>query len=92
MRRDLKSWRRHFFNKRISFLNYASPDTKPEEMLVDDSAAATVRELGESLTDAQYQEARTLVQKLRVILRKRCDAANGLQPGAQPPADRDLLH
>ena len=51
-----------------------------------------LRELGESLTDAQYQEARTLVQKLRVILRKRCDAANGLQPGAQPPADRDLLH
>jgi hypothetical protein len=38
MRRDLQSRRRHFFNKRVSLVNYIAPDTKPEEMLTDDSA------------------------------------------------------
>ena len=50
MRRDLHSRRRHFFNKKVSLINYVSTDTKPEEMLVDDSATATVNELGQSLT------------------------------------------
>src|SRR4029077_8702821 len=50
MRRDLHSRRRHFFNKKMSLINYVSSDTKPEEMLVDDSATATVNELGQSLT------------------------------------------
>ena len=40
MRRDLQTRRRHFFNKRVSLVNYVSPDTRPEEMLVDDSATA----------------------------------------------------
>ena len=43
MRRDVQSRRRHFFNKRVSLVNYVSPETRPEEMLVDDSASATVR-------------------------------------------------
>ena len=34
------SRRRHFFNKRVSLVNYVSPETRPEEMLVDDSATA----------------------------------------------------
>ena len=38
MRRDLQTRRRHFFNKRVSLVNYVAPDTRPEEMLVDDSA------------------------------------------------------
>ena len=38
MRRDLHARRRHFFNKRVSLINYLSPQTRPEEMLVDDSA------------------------------------------------------
>ncbi len=50
MRRDLQSRRRHFFNKKVSLVNYVSTQTKPEEMLVDDSATATVNELGQSLT------------------------------------------
>ena len=55
MRRDLHARRRHFFNKKVSLVNYLSSETKPEEMLVDDSATATVNELGRSLTDMDVQ-------------------------------------
>ena len=48
MRREVQSRRRHFFNKRVSIVNYVSPDTRPEEMLVDDSASTTVRQLGDA--------------------------------------------
>ena len=53
MRRELQTRRRHFFNKRVSMVNYISPDTRPEEMLVDDSAGATVRQLGDALTELE---------------------------------------
>ena len=53
MRRDLQTRRRHFFNKRVSMVNYVSPETRPEEMLVDDSASATVRQLGDALTELE---------------------------------------
>ena len=53
MRRDLQTRRRHFFNKRVSIVNYVAPDTRPEEMLVDDSASATVRQLGDALTETE---------------------------------------
>jgi type IV secretion system protein TrbE len=53
MRRDIQTRRRHFFNKRVSLINYVSPDTRPEEMLVDDSATATVHQLGEALTEIE---------------------------------------
>ncbi|MEZ5289842.1 MAG: hypothetical protein R2745_02055 [Vicinamibacterales bacterium] len=49
-RRDLQTRRRHFFNKRISLVNYVSAETRPEEMLVDDSATATVKQLGDAVT------------------------------------------
>ncbi len=52
-RRDIQARRRHFFNKRVSLVNYVSPDTRPDEMLVDDSATATVRALGDALTDIE---------------------------------------
>ena len=55
MRRDLQRRRRHFFNKRVSLVNYVSPETRPEEMLVDDSASATVRQLGDALTETGGQ-------------------------------------
>ena len=51
MRRDIHSRRRHFFNKRVSMVNYVSPDTRPEEMLIDESAGATVTQLGDALTE-----------------------------------------
>ncbi len=53
MRRELQTRRRHFFNKRVSMVNYIAPDTRPEEMLVDDSAGATVRQLGDALTELE---------------------------------------
>jgi len=53
IRRDIQARRRHFFNKRVSLVNYVSPDTQADEMLVDDSATATVRALGEALTDLE---------------------------------------
>ena len=55
MRRDLHARRRHFFNQKVSVVNYLSSQTKPEEMLVDDSATATVNELGQSLTAMEVQ-------------------------------------
>jgi type IV secretion system protein TrbE len=53
VRRDIQSRRRHFFNKRVSIVNYVSSETRPEEMLVDDSASATVRQLGDALTEVE---------------------------------------
>ena len=53
MRRDLQARRRHFFNKRVSLVNYIAPDARPEEMLTDDSATATVRQLGDALTETE---------------------------------------
>ena len=53
MRRDIQARRRHFFNRRVSLVNYVSSETRPEEMLVDDSASATVRQLGEALTEIE---------------------------------------
>jgi hypothetical protein len=55
MRRDVRTRQRHFFNKRVSFVNYLSPQTRPDEMLVDDSASATVSELGQSLTEMEVR-------------------------------------
>ena len=52
-RRDIKNRRRHFFNRRVSLVNYVAPDTRPEEMLVDDSASAVVGQLGEALTELE---------------------------------------
>ena len=53
MRRDLQSRRRHFFNRRVSMVNYVAPDAQPEEMLVDDRRRATVRQLGDALTELE---------------------------------------
>lgn len=53
MRRDIHTRRRHFFNKRVSLINYVSAETSPDEMLVDDSAGATVRQLGDALTEIE---------------------------------------
>lgn len=53
VRRDIQSRRRHFFNKRVSLINYVSSDTRPEDMLVDESAGTTVRQLGDALTEVE---------------------------------------
>jgi type IV secretion/conjugal transfer VirB4 family ATPase len=53
MRRDIQSRRRHFFNRRVALINYVSPEAKAEEMLVDESATATVKQLGDALTEME---------------------------------------
>lgn len=53
IRREIRAKRRHYFNKRISLVNYLSPDTKPDHMLVDDSATNVVEELGQCLSDTE---------------------------------------
>lgn len=53
VRRDIQARRRHFFNKRVSMVNYVSPETQPDEMLVDDSASATVGQLGDALVEIE---------------------------------------
>jgi hypothetical protein len=51
VRREIQSRRRHHFNRRVALVNYLQSNAKPEEMLVDPSAGATVDELGQALTD-----------------------------------------
>jgi type IV secretion system protein VirB4 len=53
MRRDLQTRRRHYHNRRVSMVNYLSSETRPEEMLVDESAGAVVRQLGDALTELE---------------------------------------
>jgi type IV secretion system protein VirB4 len=53
MRRDLQTRRRHFFNKRVALVNYVAPEARPDDMLVDESATATVRQLGDALTELE---------------------------------------
>ncbi len=53
VRRDIRAKRRHYFNKRISLVNYLSPETKSEHMLVDESATSIVSELGQCLTETE---------------------------------------
>ena len=55
MRRDLRSRQRHFHNRRVSMVNYVSSDTRPEEMLVDESAGAMVRQLGDAMIELEVQ-------------------------------------
>jgi type IV secretion system protein VirB4 len=50
VRRDIRAKQRHHFNRRIALVNYISPETKPEHMLVDQSATAIVGELGQCLS------------------------------------------
>jgi type IV secretion system protein VirB4 len=53
MRRDIQTRRRHFFNQRVSLVNYIAPDTRSDEMLVNGSAGETVRLLGDALTEIE---------------------------------------
>jgi type IV secretion/conjugal transfer VirB4 family ATPase len=79
MRRDLRTRRRHFFNKRVSLVNYIAPETKPEEMLVDDSASATVSQLGDALTELEVNGHFFGMCSLTLVLHG--DSPRGLQHG-----------
>jgi type IV secretion system protein VirB4 len=54
MRRDINSRRRHFFNQRVSLINYVTPgEPQADDMLVNESASETVRQLGSALTEIE---------------------------------------
>ncbi len=54
MRRDINSRRRHFFNQRVSLINYVTPgEPQADDMLVNESATLTVRQLGDALTEIE---------------------------------------
>ena len=71
VRRDIHARRRHFFNKKVSLINYVQSQTKPEEMLVDESATATVHELGQSLTEIEVNGRFFGACSLTVVLHDR---------------------
>jgi type IV secretion system protein VirB4 len=53
MRRNIQTRRRHFFNQRVSLVNYLARDTRPDEMLVNESAGEIVARLGDALTEIE---------------------------------------
>jgi type IV secretion system protein VirB4 len=56
MRRDIQARRRHFFNQRVSMVNYlAATDPRPEEALVHSPADQTVTDLGQALTELEVR-------------------------------------
>jgi type IV secretion system protein TrbE len=55
VRREIHAKRRHFHNARVSLTNYVTDTTTPGDMLIDDSAAAVVRDLGACLTELTLQ-------------------------------------
>ena len=56
VRREIHAKRRHFHNARVSLANYvAEAPAGPGELLVDDSAAAVVKDLGACLTELTLQ-------------------------------------
>jgi type IV secretion system protein TrbE len=56
VRREIHAKRRHFHNAKVSLTNYLSDTpTAPGELLVDDSAAALVKDLGACLTELTLQ-------------------------------------
>jgi type IV secretion system protein VirB4 len=56
VRREIHAKRRHFHNAKVSLANYVTEtSTAPGELLVDDSAAALVKDLGACLTELTLQ-------------------------------------
>jgi len=69
MRRLIQSKRRHFHNSKASLLNYlGSSPTSAKDMLIDDSAAALVNELGHSLEEIEVNSGFLGEFSLSVIL------------------------
>ncbi len=56
VRREIHAKRRHFHNAKVSLTNYVTETpTAPGELLIDDSAAALVKDLGACLTELTLQ-------------------------------------
>lgn len=52
-RRDIQTRRRHFFNKRVSLINYVVETRPDDKVLTDPSADETVTGLGNALTEIE---------------------------------------
>jgi type IV secretion system protein VirB4 len=68
VRREIRAKRRHHFNRRISLVNYISPETKPEHMLVDESATSVVTELGQCLSSIEVDGRVFGASSLTIVL------------------------
>jgi type IV secretion/conjugal transfer VirB4 family ATPase len=53
MRRQIRAKRRDAHNRRASLINYVSTETRPEDMLIDDAATATVSQLGQAMIEME---------------------------------------
>ncbi len=71
MRRVVRSKQRHFFNSQVSAMNYVtSAGATPQEMLVDQSAAALVRDLGGCLEEMELKGRRFGEFSLTLVVRE----------------------
>jgi type IV secretion system protein VirB4 len=76
IRREIHAKRRHFHNAKVSLTSYlGDTPTTPEDRLVDDSAAAMVRDLGAALTELTVQGRYFGQFTLTVVLYDRDPAA-----------------
>jgi type IV secretion system protein VirB4 len=80
VRREIRARRRHHFNRRISLVNYISPDTKPEHMLVDESATNIVSELGQCLSCIDVEGRAFGAASLSIVIYD--SDASALQPAS----------
>jgi type IV secretion/conjugal transfer VirB4 family ATPase len=84
VRREIHAKRRHFHNARVSLTNYVTETTTaaPGDLLVDDSAAALVRDLGACLTELTLQGRYFGQYTMTVVLYDRDPAALERSVGA----------
>jgi type IV secretion/conjugal transfer VirB4 family ATPase len=83
VRREIHAKRRHFHNARVSLTNYvAETSTAPADLLVDDSAAAIVRDLGACLTELTLQGRYLGAYTMTVVLYDRDPVALERSVGA----------
>jgi type IV secretion system protein TrbE len=68
VRREIRSKRRHHFNRRISLVNYISPETKSDHMLIDESATTVVNELGQCLSSLEVEGRAFGTSSLSIVL------------------------
>ena len=68
IRREINARRRHFHNARVSVTSYLSDQNAQADLLVDDSAAAVVRDLGAALTELSLQGRYFGIYTLTIVL------------------------
>ena len=94
VRHDIQARRRHFHNVKASLVNYlhAAPP-QPGDVLVDDSAAATVTELGQCLTELELHGRAFGHASLTIVLHdeERATVQQGVREALKVLSARDAL-